>query len=422
MTFCPQCGRSRAGEARFCGTCGHEFARRGAGTGPASAAASDAPGAADGPGAFDAPTVGGPSAPVRPEQIRWDTPVAPPRWDVPPGVAYQEVSHQETAVAGWEPPPAADVTAAPPGEPATEPTTEPAAEPAGQWEEWSGWENTVTTGPARTAGFAAGYASPPPVPPAAPAAAGPAFPPPQSPFPPQPPQSPQPPFPPPQPPWTGDQGQRPTRRGRWIFVLIAVLVVLGAGGGAYALTRAQRPSTPAASRSAGPVTTRTTAAATTPAAPTGSGTASPSASASPSPSPSPTRTGPVRVATAAASDPAEPGVLAYVVRYFNAINAHDYNAYYNLLDGQEQAGESQASFDSGYATTKDSNEVLTGIQDTGGGDVTVNLSFTSRQDPSDSIDGQACNTWQISLYLVPQGSGYVQTAPPPDYRSAHGDC
>jgi hypothetical protein len=245
------------------------------------------------------------------------------------------------------------------------------------------------------------------------------FPPPQSP----PPQSPPPQSPlPPQSPWTDDQGQRPERRMTWIFVLIAVIVVLGAGGGAYALTRSQQPTTPTAGQSTGTAATSAPAATTTPAAPTASDTASPSASPSPSPTPSPTPTGPVQVAPAAASDPAEPQVLAYVTRYFNAINAHDYNAYYNLLDAQEQGGESQASFDNGYSTTKDSDEVLTGIQDTGGGDVTANLSFTSQQDSSSSIDGSACNTWQISLYLVPQGSGYVQTAPPSDYRSSHGDC
>jgi hypothetical protein len=441
MTFCPQCGRARSGDARFCGTCGHEFAQRAADAGPASTAGPGEPGTAVRPGQTRWDTPVAPSAgdsPAAPawEPSAWDTPAPPPARDSPAAPAGEPSAWDSPAPApagdspaapamppAWAAPPGAGhqetVVAAPeppgPG-PATPPPGEPGNEPASPW---AGWENTVTSGPAHAAGYASAYSPPapyaPPGPtpsappgPAAPTAAGPAFPPPQ---------------PPPLPP--DYREPRPDRRRTWIFVLAAVIVVLGAGGGAYALTRPSRPGTPTAGQSAGPAATSAPAATTTaPTAPTAatSDTAVPSASPSPSPTPSPTRTGTVQVVPAAANDPAEPQVLAYVTRYFNAINAHDYNAYYRLLDAQEQAGESRASFDSGYATTKDSHEVLTGIEDTGGGDVTANLSFTSRQNPSNSVDSSACNTWQISLYLVPQGSGYVQTAPPSGYHSSYGDC
>jgi hypothetical protein len=77
---------------------------------------------------------------------------------------------------------------------------------------------------------------------------------------------------------------------------------------------------------------------------------------------------------------------------------------------------------SGYATTKDSNEVLTGITDTGGGSLTANVSFTSHQSPADSPDQSACNDWQISLYLVPQAASYVMTAAPAGYTHSDTDC
>lgn len=324
-SFCPQCGRSRADEGRFCGTCGHEFTQRAADTGPASAAAP-----------------GDPAPPVQPERFRWNPPAASPRWDSP----LNDV-HPETVIAGWESPPAY----VPPAQ----------------------------------------YPPPAYVPPVARDGA----------------------FGPP----PDDPGRRPVRR-TGIFVVIAVLVVLAAGGGAYALTRSQQPKTPTASQSADAATAVApgSGAATSP-----SDAASPIASPSPSPTPSPTNPGTVQVAPGV-SDSAEPQVLAYLNHYFSAINAHNYNAYNRLLDAQEQEGDSQAQFDSGYSTTKDSDEVLTGIDDTGGGDVTANVSFTSQQSTGSSVDGSACNDWQISLYLVPRGNSYVMTAAPSGYHAAYSDC
>jgi hypothetical protein len=205
------------------------------------------------------------------------------------------------------------------------------------------------------------------------------------------------------------------------FVIVAVVVVVAAGGGAYAFARSQRHTPPAQPTATGQASTGgpTAAASTSPPATT---SPSPTASPSASPTPSPTHTGTVQVAAGVARDPAEPQVEAYLNRYFSAINAHNYSAYNSLLDAQEQQGDSRATFDSGYATTKDSNEVLTGIDDTGGGNVTAHVSFTSRQSPANSVDGSACNSWQISLYLVPQGSSYVMTAAPAGYHAAYADC
>jgi hypothetical protein len=130
----------------------------------------------------------------------------------------------------------------------------------------------------------------------------------------------------------------------------------------------------------------------------------------------------VRVAAGVASSPGEPQVAAYLNDYFNSINTRNYNEYNGLLDAQEQQSDSQSNFDSGFATTKDSSEVLTGIQETGDGSVMATVSFTSHQNPADGVDDSACNDWQISLYLVPQGNRYVMTAAPAGYHAAYTDC
>ena len=122
------------------------------------------------------------------------------------------------------------------------------------------------------------------------------------------------------------------------------------------------------------------------------------------------------------SNPAEPEVEAYLNRYFNAINTRNYSEYNSLLDAEKQQSDSESSFDSGFATTKDTDEVLTGITDTDGGSVTANVSFTSHQSSSDSVNQNACTNWHVSLYLVPQGNGYVMTTAPADYKAAYTDC
>ncbi len=201
-----------------------------------------------------------------------------------------------------------------------------------------------------------------------------------------------------------------------------MLVVLAAGGGAYALAGGHRHTgaqPPAQSSVTGPGTTAPTEAPTSPAV---NASASPTVSPSASVTPSPADPGAVQAAAGAASDPAAPRVLAYLNRYFSAINRHDYDAYQSLLDAGQQAADPRSAFDSGYATTKDSDEVVNDIEAAGGGQLTANVTFTSHQSPADSVDGSACNNWQVSFYLVPRGSGYVRTAAPPGYHAGYTDC
>ena len=214
----------------------------------------------------------------------------------------------------------------------------------------------------------------------------------------------------------------PGRRGRTAIVIAGVVAVLVAGGGAFAavtlLTGKHHPgsapsSTPTIQSSA---TTPSASASSSPAA-----SSSPTASPTASPTGSPTPSG-ITAGTGVEGNPAEPGVVAFLNSYFAAINAHDYAAYNALLDPQLQKNNSQSTFDSGYATTKDSAETLTRIADTGGGGEAATVSFTSHQNPADTPTHTECTSWTITLYLEPNGTGYLEGPPPAGYHASYQAC
>lgn len=158
-------------------------------------------------------------------------------------------------------------------------------------------------------------------------------------------------------------------------------------------------------------------------------TASPSptpspAAVSPDPAPSqPQSVGDVTISTDAAQNQAATGVAQFLDQYFTAINNHDYQSYISLLSPQSQQGFTAAQFSSGYRTTVDSAETLTGISTADNGDLQADVSFTSHQDPADSVDGtQSCTDWTISLFLEQNGSSYLIDPPPSSYQSSHTAC
>jgi hypothetical protein len=236
----------------------------------------------------------------------------------------------------------------------------------------------------------------------------------------QPPQYPQPGFPEPGtaplPPAPGPGPRRPGQRRTAAVVAGAVAVVLVAGGGAVAAVLAlshhgsTSSSPPPTSQ---PASTLPTTAATTPAQ-------SPTPSSTPSPTPSPTATGPIAFAAGVSSAPHAQQVESLFTAYFDGINTHNFTEYSSALAPAMQAKNPQSSFDSGYATTMDSNETINSITPSGSG-LTAVITFTSRQAPADSPDKSACNNWTLTLPLVPQGSGYVITVPPQGYASMT-DC
>ena len=229
---------------------------------------------------------------------------------------------------------------------------------------------------------------------------------------------PAPPFPPA--PRPGPQQRSGGRKG--LFIVLAVVVVLAAGGGAYALatklgkhSSAQPPATPT-------VTGSTPAAGSSSAGSSSAGTtqraSSPAASASATPSPTLSL---VAIAPGVTASAAQPQVETLLSHYFHAINTHDYTEYFSTLNPEEQAKQTRREFNSGYSSTNDSGMTLTGLTDNGNG-MTATVTFTSHQSPAQSVDNSACNTWTLSLYLVPQGTGYLIGPAPSGYQPTHSDC
>lgn len=217
-------------------------------------------------------------------------------------------------------------------------------------------------------------------------------------------------------PQSGERGPRhrsPSRRN-WIVVVTVAVVIIAALGGAAAfelrhsharahVQASTRAPAPSSSAHRGQPTPRPSA---TPSASAGSGV------------------GGMRVAVAptVAGNPALGGVLAFLDRYFTAINTHDYQAYASLLDQQVLEQSSPAKFYSGDGSTTDSAATLNGISQTNSGEVAAAITFTSRQQPAASPDQSACDNWSITVYLVPQGSGYLLALPPPGYQASYTSC
>ncbi|HEY0719247.1 MAG TPA: hypothetical protein VGD68_16665 [Streptosporangiaceae bacterium] len=142
-----------------------------------------------------------------------------------------------------------------------------------------------------------------------------------------------------------------------------------------------------------------------------------------SPTQSVTGGGTVAVDSSVAQDPDSQAIAAFLDGYFSAINSHDYQSYMSLLSPQEQEEFTEAQFDSGYGSTTDSAETLTGISAAGTGDTIASLTFTSNQDTAQSVDqSESCTNWNISLYLQSNGSSYLIDPPPPDYHATHSAC
>ncbi|MGH3150460.1 MAG: hypothetical protein ACRDOB_07000 [Streptosporangiaceae bacterium] len=211
----------------------------------------------------------------------------------------------------------------------------------------------------------------------------------------------------------GSAGRGPGQRNKIIVITVAVIAFLAAGGGAYALVAHHSHGSAAAPPTQSASIPATQSASTGPTAATTAPPTSASASASSGST--------VAVAAGAASNAAAPPVTTFLNSYFTAINAHDYAAYDSLLDQQLQP-YTQSEFDSGYGTTTDSNETLTSITDTGSGGEAASVTFTSHQQPADSPDNSSCDQWSISLFLVPNGSGYLEGKAPSTYHASYQAC
>jgi hypothetical protein len=266
---------------------------------------------------------------------------------------------------------------------------------------WQQPTQTVNAPPTRPAGFL-----PPPQAPSAP------------PYPPYQPAQPYQPYPP---------ASGPPRRGRGgLFIVLAVIAVLAAGGGAYALANSlgkhstAQPSPPSTGGSTTAGGTGTAGGTPTGGSASSGGPAqatTPAGSQTPSPALSLVTIGQGVTSSAATSQ-----VETLLSHYFHGINTRDYAEYASTLNPAEQAKQSQSHFKSGYATTTDSEMTLTSLASGGSGRLVATVTFTSHQSPAQSVDHSACNAWTLNFYLVPQGTGYLIGPAPSGYTPSHADC
>jgi zinc-ribbon domain len=215
---------------------------------------------------------------------------------------------------------------------------------------------------------------------------------------------------------SGPRRRRP--RGQAILAAAAAAVVV-AGGGAAAWRLAGSPTAGAAAPA------RSAAAASRlprpPSPPPSTFPASTGPDTASSPVPSATQAAGVPVAAAAAQQPGAGQVSAFVARYFAAINQRDYPAFIALFAPGAQPVPSRQQFLSGYQSTIDSAATLAGLTPTAAG-WAARVTFVSHQDPAASATNSACTSWDITLFLAPDGSTYLIEAPPPGYHASDASC
>lgn len=132
--------------------------------------------------------------------------------------------------------------------------------------------------------------------------------------------------------------------------------------------------------------------------------------------------GVVTLSDSAALDPAAPEVLALLSQYFQAVNTHDYQLYQDIHAADAQASLDPDSFRLGFESTEDSDAVVTVIGVQPDGQPTAEVTFTSTQNSVDGPNGDTCDRWDITLFLEPDGDGYLITTPPSTYHASHQPC
>lgn len=209
-------------------------------------------------------------------------------------------------------------------------------------------------------------------------------------------------------------------RAQIISAALAAVALLLGGVTAWALFGGHRGAEPGAQLAG-----RQTSAARQ-GSPGPSGPAAPSASSSalaPSPSVPVPGGAPVVVTMAPglSQAPAAAQVDGFLVSYFTAINAHDYQQYEQLLIPARRAQLSAAAFARGYGTTTDTGASIVGISPIRRG-VAATVTFSSEQRAAQGADVTGCTYWDITLYLQNQGGVLLIGSPPAGYHAYHRSC
>ena len=146
----------------------------------------------------------------------------------------------------------------------------------------------------------------------------------------------------------------------------------------------------------------------------------PPTSAQPSSTPPAAAADAAVLAPAAARYPGAAAIQAVMSRYFQAINGRDYAAYQATQSPGIAMTASQ--FQAGFASTQDSDVLITGITTMPGGQPAAEVTFTSRQQPQDGPEGESCTNWHVTMYFDGSAGTYTIGAPPNGYKAAYQAC
>jgi hypothetical protein len=201
----------------------------------------------------------------------------------------------------------------------------------------------------------------------------------------------------------------PRRRRRWVGALAVLALALAAAGGYTAYrgyydgrttnTAQPRgtadPTTPAA-QGAPPPTATQAATGTLPPTITGSSAGAGDTADRPL----------VAAAPALAGRPETAAVVALLTKYFEAINARDFEAARSTLVSRPELPSNETEFRNEYRSTHDRDVRLLNLSPDGNGGYQALVSFTSFQNAEDAPDkSSTCLVWSMAYPMVPGGTG-----------------
>jgi hypothetical protein len=93
------------------------------------------------------------------------------------------------------------------------------------------------------------------------------------------------------------------------------------------------------------------------------------------------------------------------------------------LTPQNQQGQTAETFSQGFGSSADSDEILVAINPATNGDTAATLTFTSHQKASQAQGSTGtCTDWNITLFLEPDGTGYLIGDQPSTYHAKYSSC
>ncbi|HEX3424810.1 MAG TPA: protein kinase [Acidimicrobiales bacterium] len=198
----------------------------------------------------------------------------------------------------------------------------------------------------------------------------------------------------------------PRRRGPVIVAIVVVVALVGGLALLGVLTQHHAPSST--------VTTIPPVSATV-------ATVAPTAPPTSATIPASTTTTVVSVA-ATVSSPDAAGIRQSLEAYFDAVNAHNWQAVWGQFTPRLQALDPPATLAAHAASTSDSGVVIGAIAPGSNGADIATVAFTSMQAAADGPNGDTCDHWDLDYVMVAEANGFAIDSVQPVAGSGHTSC